>query len=207
MSFSRKYRWLLPSSFFCVALLIARVVYTGHITFAFLIWNLFLAVLPLYFSYKVLVAGNKKAVLAYVAMWLLFFPNAMYITTDLFHLRERPECPLWLDMLILLSFALNGLLYGFLSLSNIEKLMNGYIRKQYIMPMIFLFLCLSGYGIYLGRYLRWNSWDVVTAPFGLFADMANHVVHPFRNVEVWTLSLLFGTWLFVLYRYIRRVAA
>ena len=84
--------------------------------------------------------------------------------------------------------------------------MNGYMKKHYILPVVFIFLCLSGYGIYLGRYLRWNSWDVVAAPFSLMADVSNHVIHPFRNREVWLLSLLFGSWMFVLYRYIKRLS-
>lgn len=206
MSFIRSYRWLIPSILFCLILLVVRMIYTQSFTFIFLIWNLFLAVLPLYFAYRVEGEGSKRKVWLYAVLWLLFFPNAMYITTDLFHLHERVECPLWFDLLLLLSFAINGLMFGFMSLSKIEKLMNGYMKKQYILPVVFIFLCLSGYGIYLGRYLRWNSWDIVTAPFSLMADVGNHVIHPFRNREVWLLSLLFGSWMFVLYRYIKRLS-
>ncbi len=206
MSFYNKYKWLVPSVAFCVLLLITRVMYTGNITFVFLIWNLFLAVLLLYFTYRMEISGNKKAVWCYAMLWLLFFPNAMYITTDLFHLHERVDSPLWYDLLLLLSFAFNGILIGFLSLASIEKLLIGYLPHKVVAPVIFIILCMSGYGIYLGRYLRWNSWDIIAAPFALFWDIARHIIHPFRNMEVWLLSLLFGCWMFVLYKYIRKLS-
>src|SRR5688572_16253822 len=102
MEFYRRYKWLMPSLAFSTVLLLARIVYTGNLTFAFLPWNLFLALLPLYFTHKIENAASKMTVLGYSCCWLLFFPNAMYITTDLFHLRERFDIALWYDLLLLL---------------------------------------------------------------------------------------------------------
>jgi uncharacterized membrane protein len=204
--FYNQYRWLLPSLLFSCLLLVTRVAYTGSITFAFLLWNLFLAILPLYFSYRCGIAATKRSTIGFALLWLLFFPNAMYITTDLFHLHEHSDSPLWFDLLLLLSFALNGVVLGFISLTTIEKLMCGYVRQRYIGLLIFALLFLCGYGIYLGRYERWNSWDIITAPFALCADVVQHIIHPFRHIEVWLLSTLFGCWMFVLYRYVKRVA-
>lgn len=127
MSFFKTYRWLLPSLLFTLGLLTLRVIAARSFVFIFLPWNLFLAGLPLLLSYGIQQYQTKNPLLAWVCggLWLLFFPNALYITTDLFHLRERTPVPLWCDLLLLLSAAFNGALNGFLSLSRME----GPLRK------------------------------------------------------------------------------
>jgi uncharacterized membrane protein len=201
MDFVRAYKWLWPSLAFTVLLIIGRVVYTFQFTFLFLIWNLFLAILPLWFSHKLETALGRKA-WAYAGLWLLFFPNAMYIVTDLFHLRQREEIPMWYDLLLLLSAALNGVIMGFHSLHTIERWLSGFIRRRYISVVVFQLLYLCGYGIYLGRYERWNSWDIISNPFSLLLSMMRHVIHPFRNMDIWTLSTAFAIWMYLLYRYL-----
>lgn len=205
MSFYKTYNWLMPSLAFNVVLIIGRVMYTGELTFAFLLWNVFLAVLPLYYTYRMQQETAPRVQWIYAALWLLFFPNAMYIVTDLFHLREREEIPLWYDLLLLLSAGLNGVVMGFVSLRSIERWLHGKLAARYIPFIIFALLLLCGYGIYLGRYMRWNSWDIVVQPFALFMNIGYHIIHPFRNAEVWLLSLLFGIWMYVLYAFIRRL--
>ena len=205
MEFIQKYKWLQPSLSFSGLLIICRVVYTGHLTFAFLTWNLFLAVLPLYFSHKAGTANSRRSGWLFAALWLLFFPNAMYIITDLFHLRERGDIPLWYDLLLILSAALNGVVLGFISLRKIERWMVGYIDKKYLSVLIFVILVLCGYGIYLGRYERWNSWDIITNPVSLASEIFYHVIHPYRNADIWILSAAFGTWMFLIYKQLSRI--
>lgn len=202
MRFLKKYNWLIPSALFSVAMILSRNIYTSNVVFIFLLWNLFLAVVPLYFSHKALQAKKNIYIWMLSGAWLLFFPNAMYIVTDLFHLRERPDAPLWFDLLLLFSTALNGIIMGFLSLYNIEKLLVRYVSRKVSYPIVFLFFVLCGYGVYLGRYERWNSWDVITQPYGLLYDIAYDIVHPFRNKQVWALSASFAMWMFLLYRMI-----
>ena len=138
--------------------------------------------------------------------WLLFFPNAMYIITDIFHLRERPGIPEWYDLLILFSAAMSGVIVGFLSLQNVEQYLNTRIDKKYIPWVILSFFLLCGYGIYLGRYLRWNSWDIITQPVSLLTDIKQDILHPIRNDQSWMLSTLFGIWLYILYKYFKRLS-
>lgn len=205
MSFIQKYKWLMPMCIFIAAMLIVRVIYSGSFMFLFIPWNLFLVVVPLFFSYRIRQRSSKIAVSLYLAGWLLFFPNAMYIVTDLFHLHERPGVPLWYDLLILFSSALLGVIMGFLSLRNVERYLYRHIKRQFMPFLLFSCFILCGYGIYLGRYLRWNSWDIVTQPILLLSDIKQNVVHPFRNIECWLLTLLFGIWLCLLYKYFKKL--
>ena len=140
----------------------------------------------------------------YLAVWLLFFPNAMYIITDIFHLKEHPDVPQWYDLLILFSAAISGVIMGFLSLQNVEQYLRRNISYKLVPWVVLSFLILSGYGIYLGRYLRWNSWNIITQPISLLVDIKQDVFHPIRNNQCWMLSVLFGVWLHVLYRYFKK---
>lgn len=204
MRFIKSYRWLIPSVAFTIVLIILRIVWTKTPVFFFIPWNIFLAVLPLYFSYKATKTLNQNGRFLYAVLWLLFFPNAMYIITDLFHLHERRLAPLWYDLLILISAAINGLTLGFLSLYNIEGLLREKISKRYVPVILFSFFLLCGYGIYLGRYLRWNSWDIVVQPFSLLSDITFDLRHPLRNADIWALSISYGAWLYLFYRYLRK---
>lgn len=167
-------------------------------------WNLFLAVIPLYFSFQLSQVKTRKAGWLYLCAWLLFFPNAMYIVTDLFHLKDHPGIPKWYDLLILISAAITGVIMGFLSLFTVERYLCRIVGNRYMKLIISGCFFLCGYGVYLGRYLRWNSWDIITQPFSLFTDIAMDIIHPFRNIQCWTLSLLFGIWLYILYSYFKK---
>ena len=208
MSFYQSYKWLMPSLAFTISLLVWRVCYTGNFTFLFLLWNLFLAGIPLYIVHRLEHREQSiKAKWVHMALWLLFFPNSMYIVTDLFNLKQRGDIPLWFDLLTLLSAALNGVIMGFHSLYKIEGHLAGFLHKKYRPLLLFAIMLLCAYGIYLGRYERWNSWDIVAQPFSLFSNMAHHILHPFRNKDVWVLSMVFATWMYLLYTHIVRIAA
>jgi uncharacterized membrane protein len=100
-------------------------------------------------------------------IWLLFFPNAPYIITDLIHLNERYNPAAWYDILLLFSSALNGLLLGFYSLYLVHNKLRVQLSERMTWLLVFGFSVLSGYGIYLGRVLRWNSWDLFVHPITL----------------------------------------
>src|SRR5438270_13195245 len=123
---------LFLSCCFSVGLVLFRIIYTHQILFLGLIWNLFLAFLPFLLSNWIY--GNKEirskwafAIAAFI--WLLLIPNAFYIITDLFHLHHKDNCPLWYDLALLYSFAWNGLLFGILSVRQMEKVFNLVFNK------------------------------------------------------------------------------
>lgn len=189
-----------------IAIILARVLFTGNIRYAFLIWNLFLAWLPLVFAilarakYQETKTGERLAwsFVGLSATWLLFFPNAAYICTDLVHLTNRFFGPFWVDLTMILSCAFTGLVLGFVSL----YLMQSVIAHRYGRVTGWVFVAsttgLSSFGIYLGRFLRFNSWDVLAQPGKLYQGISAAATgqgHPHQ----FAFMLLFATFLFVSY--------
>jgi len=133
--------------------------------------------------------------------WLLFLPNSPYIITDLIHLHDDDSILVWLDLFLVFVFALNGLLLGLLSLID----MHGFISKSYSRKTssitTFLICVLCGYGIYLGRFLRFNSWDILTEPLFLFEQIGSSLTRP----KVWAMTFAFGGLLWILFSVIQSV--
>jgi uncharacterized membrane protein len=138
-------------------------------------------------------------VLIFLFSWLLFFPNAPYILTDLFHLRIITQVPIWFDLILILSYAWTGLLFGFMSLWDIEQAMGTMIRKQWIPFISTGLLFLGSFGVYLGRYLRWNSWDIIRDPFGLLHDIGDRFIFPSDYAKTWGMTIFMGLFLNILY--------
>jgi uncharacterized membrane protein len=188
------------SCLICLVLEIYRIRVSGNHRFKFLIWNLFLAAIPLMITNAMILLHEKSYIRWFIGLgsWLLFFPNAPYILTDLFHLKGRDDMPLWFDTAILISFAWTGLMMGFISLMDIQKMITKKIGHWSWIP-ISAFIFIGSFGIYLGRFLRWNSWDIITHPKGLALDMLQILIHPMQHGRVYAVTLVFGTFLFISY--------
>jgi len=191
---------------FTLVLLAARVFYTGTVMYFFYPWNLFLALVPVFFSGLLLKQKtlNYKSILL-LSLWLLFLPNAPYLVTDIFHFEERPPVPFWFDLMLVVSGAWNGILLCMISLLRVERFLKTVCTPKLtgkIMPLI-IFLC--GYGVYIGRYLRYNSWDVVTEPVGILRMSTHHIHHPFQNLNVWLFTFVFASFLGIIYFTIKKL--
>jgi uncharacterized membrane protein len=190
-------------SFICFGFSVFRFVYTDSKLFLFLNWNLFLAFVPWLFSSLIVIRPKlrkrKVVIILFWLAWLLFFPNAPYILTDLFHLNIASAMPQWFDLMLILSFAWTGLLFGFFSLQDIEKTLGLFVHKKLIPFISILLLFLSSFGVYLGRYLRWNSWDVIRDPFGLLLDITDRFLNPLHNRFTWGMTLFMGLFLSIIY--------
>ena len=188
---------------FCLTFSMVRFVYTDTRMFLFLNWNLFLAsiswVLTTLLILKPRLRQSKFSLFALLCVWLLFFPNAPYILTDLFHLRLKLAMPVWFDLILILSFAWAGLLFGFLSLWDIELFLSRFIKRKYITSLSITLLFLGSFGIYIGRYLRWNSWDIISQPFALMYDIGDRIINPFSHPRAWGMTILMGIFLNILY--------
>ena len=164
---------LAGATIFSVAIWRVRSDYSGTGRYGFLIWNLFLAWIPFiisYFTYTVALSRRWIYVIIPVAafFWLIFFPNAPYILTDFQHLaRGSGNLPIWYDVMMLIWFAFTGLLLGMVSLF----LMQDAIRREFGhwvgWAFVALVACLSSAGVYMGRFLHWNSWDILRDPRGI----------------------------------------
>jgi len=157
---------LLAASVLCVGLLEIRIRETGDGFYRFLVWNLFLAWVPLALAaaaYALLRRGVDGLVAALLVAWLLFFPNAPYLLTDFIHLEEGPA-PLWYDALMLSAFAWTGLLVGFASLYLVQIILRRALGAAAAWLGVFGALALASIGVYIGRFVRLNSWDVLVHP-------------------------------------------
>jgi len=200
---------LLLSCAFSVALALFRVAYTGETMFLWLNWNLFLAFLPFAITTLLLrhvawIHRTYRFLPVFVA-WLLLLPNSFYILTDLFHLRNRPGMPQWYDLALILSFAWNGLLLGVASMRVMEKI----TATKWNIPeegFVLLVMLFNALGVYIGRYLRFNSWDVLVDPFALASEMFHLFLHPLQNRFEWSMIICYTMLLSLMYAGIKKLA-
>ena len=193
----------------CVLILL-RVWITEKRTYVFLFWNLFLAIIPLAAAmFTAYYAKTGWRLLAGSLGWLAFFPNAPYLITDIYHLSHLKGMPLWYDALLLFLSAATGLGAGFLSLrimertwwqawQNRQRQVNKF--KQWKRPVLLtaVFL-LTGFGVYAGRVLRWNSWHVLSKPQMIVADVTERLLNPIDNIQTWSFTVIYGLVLYVIY--------
>ena len=181
---------------YCLTLSLFRAKLTHSIYLFFLIWNLFLAGIPyIITSYLKLKLENKllnsKSYLILVS-WLLFLPNSFYIITDLVHIVRTDGRLFWLDMILVSSYSVLGFVVGIKSIYQFEMLIKQKRKSSFIIPIV-CFLC--GTGIYLGRILRFNSWDVIGNPIKLLVGILNQLI----TTEGIQFSILFGSFIYIIY--------
>lgn len=182
-------------------LLAYRITVTGDGTFLFLVWNWFLALIPYLLSSALIISKRLQRwhlIVPLLITWFLFLPNAPYILTDLFHLKQR-SMPLWFDLVMILSFAWSGLLFGLLSLQQIQRYITQRSHRFWGICFSCLALFASAFGIYLGRYLRWNSWDVLRSPSAIIADSIELLLDPAHNSSGVGMTLAYGSFFIFIY--------
>jgi uncharacterized membrane protein len=170
----------------------------------FLVWNLFLAWMPLAFAGmagRLSLSERAWGPRFYGAAmgWLLFFPNAPYIFTDIVHLTSRLRGNFWVDLVMILLFAWIGCLVGFLSLHWMHGTVTSKRGRLAGWTFVVLSAGLSGLGLYLGRCLRWNSWDALLHPVLLAQDIGHWLRHPFSNATTAWFPALFATFVLACY--------
>jgi uncharacterized membrane protein len=228
-------RLLFLSMLFSCLLVAARLIHTEHRHFLFLVWNLLLAYIPYFLSTQLTRLEHARTGVSSTAMgtssveeggtvfgvrrgpgwwalallWLLFIPNTFYIITDLYHLGDLYNdrtMPQWFDLAMILSFAWNGLLLGVLSIRQMERIF--FPRLTLLKELLFLYpvMWLNALGVYIGRYLRYNSWDIITDPFRLLKDIAMMVVHPLHYRNTWDMVLCFSILMTLIYLLMKRIS-
>lgn len=186
---SKKQNAICSLTLFTAFMIFLRVQITQDIRYLFLVWNLFLALIPYIISLVLVsIEFSKIKFFIIVGIWLLFLPNAPYLITDFIHFHQLKSDLIWYDLFTFFCFALTGLLLGIFSMFNIYTtvLKIGSVKlAQNIIPV----LCfLSGFGVYLGRFLRFNSWDIIANPFVLVTQS----LRCFSNSDCWHMTLGFG---------------
>lgn len=204
-------RLLFLSSCFSVLLLLVRILYTGKPVFLFLPWNLFLAVVPYvitgFLMRRPAWIENRKKLVPVFLLWLLFIPNSFYILTDLYHLDLSKEAPRWFDLTLIFSFAWNGLLLGILAVNRMETVIRIFLGSHTTLFFVYPVMWLIAFGIYIGRYLRFNSWDVLTSPFALLQEVGEMFVIPQRYTYAWGMIFCFSIFMLLVYHGIKAAHA
>ena len=184
----------------------------GYIDYSFLIWNLFLAWIPLILSIVIayIYTFHKRSVFRKIyllflgLMWVVIYPNCPYIITDFIHLSGikyyinnigyTMNFILWYDFIMISLFILTGFLLGFISLYMIQTLLTDRFNKWIGCIFVGGVLFLSSFGIYLGRFIRWNSWDIVFKPKILINSILNN-----SNEYAVDFTISFGLFLILIY--------
>jgi uncharacterized membrane protein len=188
-------------SFICltvvsVGLFLAGAVANRSLQFDYLLWNLFLAWTPLVLAMVLLRSLRRRLwsdwiPLALTILWLLLLPNSFYMISDFLHVQDVVRNDLLYDVVMFTSCIFTGVLLGFSSLFMIHNELRKRVIARYADSCVGIVIFLCSFAIYLGRDLRWNSWDVLTNPAGILFDVSDHLIHPLQSGDMYTITLSF----------------
>ena len=193
----------------CGGMLIVRELCAGNHRFDYLFYNLMLAWIPLalaLFMWGLGKSGGRLLFGTSMILWILFFPNSFYIVTDLVHSKKFGTDGIfhWFDLIMNTGFATGGMFLGCLSL----YLLHLFVRHRFGWRAGWGFaggmLALGSFGIYLGRVLRLNSWDVAN-PAKLVDKIAT-LTEPSSAKEVAAFSLTFFFFSLAVYTFVVSIA-
>jgi len=189
----------------CVAVLAVRSAFPGE-PYGFMLWNLFLAWVPLVFAVAFVRTRGRRLGVLLVAAWLLFLPNAPYIVSDFVHLEYSPGWWVLLDAAMIAVFAATGLLLGFESLRLVQATTRQRLGEAAAWALAGASVVLCGVGIYLGRVHELNSWDAITQPGRLLGKILPALADPLAHLTTFALTLALGLLLLLAYVSAYRVA-
>jgi uncharacterized membrane protein len=181
----------------CISLVVARVAYSDSGRHTGLIWNLFLAWIPFILSYIAHAISWRRfwlyVVIPFVTiLWLLFFPNAPYMLTDLQDLaRTAADAPLWYDVIIVVWCSWTAMLLGVVSLYLMQDIVQRRFGRFLGWAFVFIVSAASSFGIYIGRFVRLNSWDILQDPAETAVEILGLVIDPSRRLAAFTFLYTF----------------
>ena len=200
----------------CVLLFLVRWIVTGYGYYGFLIWNLFLACVPFVISLIVIIVEQLvltrvykiTLIILFTIPWLVFYPNAPYLFTDFIYIFNRafllttPQTPLigmeglvWFDIILSSAFAFTGHFIGLVSVYLIHTTLKKVANRMTAWILIFLAMVFSGFGIYLGRFSRLNSWDLIVNP----GHSLSEIISSLCNTKALMFSAVFSLFIVATY--------
>lgn len=186
---------LIGTSLLAGGLLALRMALTQTLFFGFLAYNLALAWTPLALGAlfaRLLRARRDRIALPVGVAYALFFPNAFYLVTDVIHLKSRDGVPLWFDATLFMVFAFAGTGLALAALGLVHRAIAARFGGRAGWLAAVSMALLSGFGIFLGRVERLNSWDVVTRPVALIERATSPLLRPFDHLGAWLMTLVLG---------------
>ena len=196
MSVERSIKALLIISVASIFLFVVRAVSFESLDYWYLIWNLLLAWVPLGFALLVVSMLGKNrwlspALVLLTAGYVGFLPNSFYIATDFIHVQYASNQTILVDVVMILMFTIAGFASGLISLVLIHQQLLKRLRAQQAHMIITGLLLACSFAIYLGRFLRWNTWDVLTNPGGIIFDVSYRLANPIDGRQMVSTTLLF----------------
>ncbi len=183
-------------SLLCTVLFLLRSLLTGHFFFLFIPGNLLLAWTALFFGWllvrhlKVQPWSSWQNIGLWI-IWLAFLPNTWYVLTDFIHLNPTGEVSQLFDIVLIYSLVTTGFILGFTSLYLVHKEVLSRVGELVSNLFVALIILMSSFAIYLGRDLRWSTWDVVANPGGLILNVSDRALDPFGHPRAINVTILF----------------
>ena len=187
-----------------VILNLLRIVFFGNTSFIYILWNILLAFVPFFIS-SILVLNTNKGniikpffIIGFI-LWFIFLPNAPYVITDFIHLGRIHIVPVMYDIFLLFTSAAVSLLMGLYSLSHMEKILLLKFSKKVTNIFIAIIILFTSFGMYLGRFLRFNSWDLFISHNSLVFGIWNALSTPDNFMNIYSYTILFFVFIYVFY--------
>lgn len=207
---------LVVSNLFSALLLTSRIIFSDSTRYIFMYWNMLLAAIPALLGWWLVLrikkygwARPKQLILT--AVWLAFLPNSFYLVTDFAHLRPGFEADILFDITMLASFMFNGLVLGFIGLFLVHIQLLQRMKSIHVAGVMLLVLLASSFAVYLGRFTRWNTWDLIFQPAGLLFDVSDRFINPGNHPQTFLITLVLFLFLatiyFVIYEVLRSTAS
>ena len=190
---------LLISNGVSLTLSMLRILDSGNFRYSFMTWNLMLAWIPLGVAWWLVQRLKSTPWLSWqnitlALVWLAFLPNSFYLLSDFIHVYDTGEVSHLYDVVMFGSFIFNAFFVGYLSIYLLHKELLKRISYRSAHVIIASVLLACSFAIYLGRSLRWNSWDLALQPAGILFDVSEGIVNPSSHPE----SLVTTTTFFLL---------
>ena len=193
ITFKSLLKLVLLISFAAISLNLARLGLAENLSYLRLNWNLFLALIPIFFAWIFVRSKNKYVQSVMFLLWIGFLPNAPYLVTDFIHLADvGPKSILWYDGIMIFMYTLAGMMAWIGTTYLIQQKMKW--NEVFIVIIGFL----SGFGIYLGRYIRFNTWDILTHPLSVFETVGGIIISP-ANHQPMLLMIMVTTFIFIIF--------
>jgi len=180
----------------CIVFYAFRVAVSQSFRFGFVFENLALAWLGLIFGWLLVKNLHKKRWLSWQniglsILWVLFLPNTWYVLTDFLHVLPTGEVSQLYDIVFISILVINGFVLGFTSLFLVHQELRKRFSEQKAYAVVAVVILLSSFAIFLGRDLRWSSWDIITNPSGLILNVSDRFIDPFGHRQAFNVTGLF----------------
>lgn len=195
---------LIATNALSVLLFGLRLVGADNFRYWFMLWNLLLAwVAPLiaWWLVRRLRSGKWRTWqnIGLTLLWLGFLPNSFYMVSDLIHVQQTGEISVYFDTVLFVSFVLNGFVAGFIGIMLVHREILRRVSALRAWLVLTLVFVLSGYAIYLGRVLRWNTWDGLFQPAALLFDVSDNILNPLAHPQAFVVTFSFALLIGVFY--------